>query len=243
MVSMDAVFFDLDETLLDDATSYDIAISRVAADMAAAYPRFGFSDLFAVYKRVADEYWPAVAEAVIRGRLRGDDVRLEAWRRALSTYGVIDEHIAQAALQSYSVHRSNTYAVFPDVLGVVTSLREQFKLAIITNGASYTQWDKVRATRLEACFDLVLVSGDIGVGKPDAAIFRAALNKLELDPERVWHVGDSLEADVAGACQTGLGAAVWMNRNGAKRPDGSPKPHHEISTLLELPPLLGFAEQ
>jgi FMN phosphatase YigB (HAD superfamily) len=114
----------------------------VAADLSAAYPRFGFIDLFAVYKRVADEYWLDVAEAVIQGRLRGDDVRLEAWRRALSTYGVIDEHIAHAALQAYSAHRSNTYAVFPEVLGVVTSLREQFKLAIITNGASSTQWDK-----------------------------------------------------------------------------------------------------
>jgi FMN phosphatase YigB (HAD superfamily) len=78
MASVDAVFFDLDETLLDDATSYDIAISRVAADLSAAYPRFGFIDLFAVYKRVADEYWLDVAEAVIQGRLRGDDVRLEA---------------------------------------------------------------------------------------------------------------------------------------------------------------------
>jgi hypothetical protein len=50
----------------------------VAADLSAAYPRFGFIDLFAVYKRVADEYWLDVAEAVIQGRLRGDDVRLEA---------------------------------------------------------------------------------------------------------------------------------------------------------------------
>jgi putative hydrolase of the HAD superfamily len=243
MASVDAIFFDLDETLLDDNTSYELAISRVAAEMASAYPRFGFNDLFAVYKRVADEYWLDVAEAVIRGRIKGDDVRLEAWRRALSTYGVIDEHMAQAALKAYSVHRSDTYAVFPDVLGVVTSLREQLKLAIITNGASYTQWDKIRATGLEACFDLVLVSGDIGVGKPDTAIFLAALEKLGLAPEHVWHVGDSLEADVAGAHATGLGSAVWMNRRGAKCPDGSPKPHHEISTLLQLPPLLDLAEQ
>jgi 2-haloalkanoic acid dehalogenase type II len=243
MTSVDAVFFDLDETLLDDNMSYELAISRVAAEMAAAYPRFGFQDLFAVYKRVADEYWLDVAEAVIRGRVKGDDVRLAAWRRALSRYGVIDEDMAQAALQAYSVHRSDTYAVFPDVLEVVTSLREHLKLAIITNGASYTQWDKIRATGLEACFDLVLVSGDIGAGKPDPVIFSAALNKLQLDPGRVWHVGDTLEADVAGAHAAGLGAAVWMNRRGADRPDGSPKPHYEICTLLQLAPLLGLAER
>jgi FMN phosphatase YigB (HAD superfamily) len=42
MASVDAIFFDLDETLLDDNTSYELAISRVAAEMASAYPRFGF---------------------------------------------------------------------------------------------------------------------------------------------------------------------------------------------------------
>jgi FMN phosphatase YigB (HAD superfamily) len=88
----------------------------------------------------------------------------------------------------------------------------------------------------------VLVSGDIGAGKPEPAIFRAALSKLGLAPERVWHVGDNLEADIGGARAAGLGAAVWMNRRGAERPDGSPKPHHEISTLLQLPPLLDLAE-
>jgi putative hydrolase of the HAD superfamily len=88
-----------------------------------------------------------------------------------------------------------------------------------------------------------VVSGDIGVGKPDPAIFRAALEKLELDPERVWHVGDSLEADIAGAHAAALGTAVWMNRHGAERPDGSPKPHHEISTLLHLATLIGLADR
>ena len=65
------------------------------------------------------------------------------------------------------------------------------------------------------------------------AIFQLALDKLGVEPENVWHIGDSLASDVAGAKASGL-TAVWLNRHGAVRKEDDPQPDHEIASLAEL---------
>jgi FMN phosphatase YigB (HAD superfamily) len=60
-----------------------------------------------------------------------------------------------------------------------------------------------------------------------------------LPPDSVWHVGDSLESDVAGAKGAGL-RSVWLNRRGLVLPEGAPRPDHEIGSLQELVELLNL---
>jgi putative hydrolase of the HAD superfamily len=50
----------------------------------------------------------------------------------------------------------------------------------------------------------VLDSGVVGVGKPDPAIFRLALDALGVAPEHALHVGDTPAADVVGARAAGV---------------------------------------
>ena len=83
----------------------------------------------------------------------------------------------------------------------------------------------------------ILVSGELGVGKPDPRIFDRALAMLDVPPRQAVHVGDSLEADVAGARASGIGA-VWVNRSGVPAPTGHTKPDHQIRSLAELPTLV-----
>jgi putative hydrolase of the HAD superfamily len=110
-------------------------------------------------------------------------------------------------------------------------------LAVITNGPSEGQREKLDITGLTPFLDLVVVSSDLGVGKPDAAIFRFALDQLGLDPACVWYVGDSLVNDVGGARNAGLGS-VWLNRRRLSPAEDAPSPDHEIATLTELVELL-----
>ena len=86
---------------------------------------------------------------------------------------------------------------------------------------------------MEYWFDVVVISGEVGFAKPDASIFRLALNKLPVEPENVWHVGDSLTTDVAGAKAAGL-TAVWLNRSGLVRRESDPEPDLEIRSLSNL---------
>lgn len=78
----------------------------------------------------------------------------------------------------------------------------------------------------------VVTSEDARAYKPDAALFRAALELSGLPPERVVHVGDSWESDVEGARAAGI-APIWLDRSGAGGPrhrEGVPR----ISNLTEL---------
>lgn len=50
-------------------------------------------------------------------------------------------------------------------------------------------------------FDLIFSSSEVGVHKPDKKIFEEALKRLQINPEKVWFVGDSLEDDIQGAAQ------------------------------------------
>ena len=120
---------------------------------------------------------------------------------------------------------------------MLETLAGRFKLAIVTNGDTTTQRAKIEATGLAPLVDAILVSGEFRIGKPDPRIFERALAMLDVAADRSVHVGDSLEADVAGARASGIGA-VWVNRSGVPAPSGETKPDHQIRSLAELPALL-----
>jgi len=82
------------------------------------------------------------------------------------------------------------------------------KLGVITNGPSTLQRRKLAALALDRSFDTILVSGEEGVHKPDAEIFRRALRRLEVAAHEAMFVGDHPVADVEGAHRAGL-LAVW----------------------------------
>ena len=233
-----ALLLDLDETLLDDNSSYERSIAEVSAGLASSFPGFDFANLFDVYQRVSNDYWQEVAEAVMRGRLEGDFVRRESWRRALEHCGCKDGSLADTALAAYSRSRRESYTLFDDAVDLLSSLPSGVTAAIVTNGSSDTQWEKIRKTDLEKYVAAVLVSGDIGVAKPDPEIFLTALERLGgIAPAQAAHVGDSLYADIGGAEAAGL-TSVWLNRDGMTRGPGDPMPRHEISSLSELRGLL-----
>ena len=85
-------------------------------------------------------------------------------------------------------------------------------------------------------FDAVTVAGEVGVGKPDARAFAAALKAAGATPGRTVMVGDSLRRDVQGAQQAGL-RAFWLNRTCAKH-ELDVVPDAEMTSLSELPALL-----
>ena len=67
------------------------------------------------------------------------------------------------------------------------------------------------------CFDVVVVSGDVGVNKPDPAIFDIALKEMKLLPRDVIHVGDSAD-DVNGARAAGIEPVLIRRSRPADQP-------------------------
>ena len=123
------------------------------------------------------------------------------------------------------------FRAYPEVPDVLARLRAGgARLAVVSNW-DVSLHDVLERTELRPLVDAVVISAELGVAKPDPAIFRAALDRLGAAAEGSVHVGDSLEHDVAGARAAGL-EAVLVARNGAAAPDG-------VRTVRSLAELVG----
>jgi putative hydrolase of the HAD superfamily len=83
-------------------------------------------------------------------------------------------------------------------------------------------------------------SDEVGVYKPDPAIFRATLDGLGIDdPTTVAHVGDLRRTDVAGA--RAMGMVTVRFRGVVDDPEDGAEADHVIDRLADLPRVLGLA--
>ena len=90
------------------------------------------------------------------------------------------------------------------------------RLGVVSNSDGRVE-EALEAAGLRRYFDVVIDSALVGVEKPDPAIFRTALEVLDVRPEEALHVGDLYEVDVLGARAAGLAAVLLM-------PAGTPGP-------------------
>lgn len=122
--------------------------------------------------------------------------------------------------------------LYPEVPAALAALGA-LPSAIVSNA----DHEHVASWRFALPVRFVLISEAVGAYKPDRRMFQQALDRLEVEPHEVLHVGDSDVDDVQGAKAAGLRAA-WVNRDGRKRRAGVPAPDFEIRDLGELSRLL-----
>jgi putative hydrolase of the HAD superfamily len=188
--------------------------------------------------------WPhLVAELAARGVVVGEDRAREAMLAEMAYYrahhdeasnlaglrdlrrrcAVVVQEVLRAPLSLEEVEEVLLAAIrfrpYPEVPGVLAALRERgARLAVVSNW-DVSLHDVLERTRLRPLVDAVVISAELGVAKPDPAIFRAALERVEAAASEALHVGDSLEADVEGARAAGV-EAVLVARDGGTNPDG-----------------------
>jgi putative hydrolase of the HAD superfamily len=234
-----ALFFDLDDTLIDDNASTLRSLTLVIEQvLLPALPELDPDAFFAGYRRVSLEYWES-------GEVRTEDQatsRLYLWRQTLTNFGYADEALAVRARDAYTILRDEKPLLFDDALPVLAQLHGRYPMAIITNGGAQGQRSKLANAGLTHFFEAIVTSDDFGSSKPDPAIFHHASDLLGVAPAQAWHTGDSRGNDIKGALAAGLGGVVWMNRLGAPAGEMFPAAHAQIASLAGLLPLLDAAE-
>jgi putative hydrolase of the HAD superfamily len=83
---------------------------------------------------------------------------------------------------------------------------------VITNGTVSRQERKLRRTGLDRLVGGWVISEGVGLRKPDPGIFRLAAQRAGQSLEGAWMIGDSPEADIAGARNAGL-PSIWLRRD------------------------------
>ncbi|GAA1941704.1 HAD family hydrolase [Kitasatospora viridis] len=126
----------------------------------------------------------------------------------------------------------------PEDLAALGDLRAAgWRTAIVTNGMTDNQRGKIHRTGLAPLVDAWCISDEVGIRKPDPAIFRLAAQRCATTLDRGgWTIGDSGAHDIAGGRGAGLGT-VWIRR-GRTWPDDQPAPDHEADTVAEAVAIL-----
>lgn len=159
-----------------------------------------------------------------------DDLRLwarhyrpQVWRDALASLGTEDAGpaeeagLADAMADAYIECQRRGHTLIEGADRLVRSLEGTRRLGLLTNGPADIQRLKIEGTGLADCFDAIVISGEVGMGKPDPAVFAYVLDQLGASAEASVMVGDSWERDVLGARGAGM-AAVWV-AGGRPRPE------------------------
>ena len=228
-----AICFDLDETLLDTG-GLGPAIAETCELVGARLEGVTAAELLAANGAVWGEYWPEVEADWNRGALSGAAVSRESWQRTLAAVGVVDRSSLDFTVEAFGRLARAAHRLYPDAQPAVEEVRARgILIALITNGASDTQREKIDALGIEPWFDVIVVCGEMGVAKPAPAPFRAVLDALRVTASEAWHVGDGLATDVAGAKGAGL-TSVWLNRRGTVGADADTPPDFAIRSLAEL---------
>lgn len=92
----------------------------------------------------------------------------------------------------------------PDCHPVLEGLQRDKTLGLITNFDHPPYMHALlRQLDLVKFFEAVIISGDVGVKKPESRIFHLALQRTRLQPDEVVYVGDT-EEDIAGSLSAGI---------------------------------------
>ena len=174
------------------------------------------------------------------GKITKEYLQLERFRRVLDEAGYPQNHLLEKARSLDPLYLS--------ILGTKTLLidgaREMlqylkdkgYKIGMISNGFYEVQHCKMRSSDIEHFFDVVVLSDDIGVNKPDRRIFDHALKKAGAKAETSVIIGDNPDTDIAGAIAAGWNA-IYFNPENKDLPD-TIKDACVVSHLKEVRDLL-----
>jgi 2-haloacid dehalogenase len=125
-----------------------------------------------------------------------------------------------------------------DAEQTIKTLVSKCRLAIITNGLADVQRARFSRSTIYPYIKEIIISEEVGVAKPDPAIFEIALARMGGPARReVLMIGDSLSSDIQGGLNYDLDTC-WFNPSG--QPNGQVKYTFQIQRLAQLPELLGI---
>jgi putative hydrolase of the HAD superfamily len=221
---MRAVFFDLDDTLIDSrgaiAHAAEALRKRLALDVAPQVFATAWSSAHA-------RHYPHF--------LDGRSAYREVCRRRIRD--CIDPDVSDAdADELFSIYMGEyegRWRLFDDVLPCLAALSE-FSLGVITNGPSQEQRRKLTRLGIAARFHSVVVSEECGSAKPHHAIFARACELAGSAAADMIYIGDQHDTDYHAARLAGL-KSIWLNRGTASQ---SIARADTITSLLALPEIL-----
>lgn len=224
------IFFDLDHTIWD----FDRNAEETLTELYAHYclDQYGLDSCTAFIKTYA-HHNQLLWSAYHLGQISKEKLRAERFYNTFIELGVSPEKIPLGFESDYVKISPTKKNLFEGSARVLEYLQEKYTLHIISNGFKETTLMKMDLCQLNPYFTHVIISEDVGVNKPDPAIFEHALTLAGAHQEESIMIGDSLEADIQGALSAGIDA-IYFNPMRLEKPAYVNQEIYHLEELLIL---------
>lgn len=202
------LWFDADGTLFDYQRAEGLALAR-------AFQTFGLSfdaTVLNTYRQINQQLWNALE----RREITPPVLQIRRFEQLLEAIHSSGSPAELSAI--YLEHLAVCGELMEGAYEVLEALHGTHQIAIITNGLKAVQRSRLSQSGIENFVDAVIISEEIGIAKPHAGFFDAAMAKTDY-PARgsVLVIGDSLTSDMRGGAEYGLDTC-WFNPGGESLP-------------------------
>ena len=199
------LLFDIDGTLLDYRSAERNTLGNTIDHFGVAFDEDYHLPL---YREINNDIWHRFEQGLISGQ----QLRTERFQLFADRLGVKIDPNEMSRIYLGFLRQEATY--ISGAMDVVRKVHGKFKLALITNGLRDVQYQRIDKAGLAEFFPTVVISEEVGIAKPDPAIFGHAMEVAgHNDRHSTLIIGDSLNSDIRGGIAFGIDTC-WINPSG-----------------------------
>ena len=201
-----SLFFDLDDTLWDTAHNNKVCLEEI-------YTAYQFGSYYPSFEEFFNTYMPHNLQLWAKYRNHEIDrntLIIERLLYVLRPMGIHDESFAWKLNNDFLSRTATKTRLIDGALDLLEYLTPNYRLFILSNGFREIQSLKMQNSGLAPYFERIFLSEDVSIQKPHRKIFDYALKSSNSRRSESLMIGDSFEADIAGA-QNARIDRLWFN--------------------------------
>ncbi len=202
MKNVTHLFFDLDHTLWDTDRNSKESLGELFEEL--EFTKIGipsFDEFHARYREHNERLWGLYAG----NQVGKDAVRLHRFVHTLQDFGIHDHKHASNIADKFIGRARTKQHLIPGAKKLLDHLNGKYRMSIITNGFPEVQYIKLKSSGIDHFFEHVFISEEIGVNKPDPAIYHHAVKTSGANHiDDCIMIGDTFQTDIMGAIAAGM---------------------------------------
>jgi len=233
-----AVFFDLDETLIENKIPVRDLFARMYFDFRDTLGDENQAIFFENLRARASYLWNSMFDTQRSPEQQFVECFAHCVAATKAASGADADKLGRKMFDHYESLSSNNVMFHDGAVSTLAALREQgIVTGLITNGMEQIQLGKIHKLGIHEMVDHVTVSAQARAHKPHAPVFKLALTRAGVLAEQAIQIGDHATNDVAGAIRAGLGGVYYNPKELAIKDsfaDLPEVPTHHIQHLSEV---------